>query len=135
MPGPPNPLNQRKQKAVTAILGCPTLVAADREADIPKSTLYRWLAQDDFQWHLRQARRRSFSRMIGRLQQVSERAVAALDSVMADEKAAPATRVNAARAALRYSYHGIEVDDFEQRLSDLEHSRQLIEEENMNDRR
>jgi hypothetical protein len=40
---------------------------------------------------------------------------------MHDNNASPASRVSAARAALRFACHGIEIADFEERLAALEH--------------
>jgi hypothetical protein len=38
---------------------------------------------------------------------------------MHDNNASPASRVSAARAALRFACHGIEITDFEERLARL----------------
>ena len=85
-------------------------------------TLHRWLTQPAFQAELRLARSRVFCHAFGHLQQVASRAVDALDRAMHDKNASPASRVSAARAALRFACHGIEIADFEERLAALEQS-------------
>ncbi len=94
-----------------------------RDTGVSERTLRRWMIQPKFQSELRRARRQALNRAVGRLQQVAERAVDALDQVMRDEKATPAHRVSAARTALRFACHGAEIDDFEERLSALEEFR------------
>ena len=46
-----------KDRAIAALLTSRTIVAAARKADISERTLRRWLKKDDFQSHLRRARR------------------------------------------------------------------------------
>ena len=120
-------ISPNQDRAIAALLTSRTIVAAARKADVGERTLRRWLKKDDFQSHLRRARRQAFSRSIGRLQQVAADAISTLGRIMNDEKASPATRVSAARTVLQFGYHGVEVDDFEQRLAELERIKRLIE--------
>ncbi len=122
-------LSPRQERAIGALLTAPTIVQAAQETGISERTLRRWTTQPAFQSELRRARRQALGRAVGRLQQVAERAVDALDQVMQDEKASPANRVSAARTALRFACHGAEIDDFEERLSALEQIRKDDEED------
>ena len=113
-------LTIRQEKAITALLSCRTVAEAAKLAQVGERSIYRWLKQDTFQSPLRRARRQALSQALGRLQQVADRAVDTLDTILDDKKATTASRVSAVRAALRYACHGIEIDDFEERLAAVE---------------
>ena len=114
-------MSQKQVRAISALITAPTIADAAWQADVSTRTIDRWLTQRSFQAELRLARSRVFCHAFGHLQQVASRAVAALDRVMHDNNASPASRVSAARAALRFACHGIEIADFEERLAALEH--------------
>jgi hypothetical protein len=116
-------LTLKQQKGLAALLTCSTLVEAAKEAGVGERSLRRWLKQDTFRTALRHARSDAISQAGGRLQRTTARAVAVLDKIIRDEKATAATRVSAVRTALRYAYHSVEVEDFEERLSALERAR------------
>ena len=115
-----NDLTIRQDKAIAALLTCRTIAEAAKLAEVGERSIYRWLKQDTFQSHLRRARRQALSQALGRLQQVADRAVDTLDTILDDKKATTAGRVSAVRAALHYACHGIEIDDFEERLTAVE---------------
>ena len=122
-------LTIRQEKAITALLSCRTVAEAAKLAQVGERSIYRWLKQDTFQSHLRRARRQALSdRLSGRLQQVADRAVDTLDTILDDKKATTASRVSAVRAALRYACHGIEIDDFEERLAAVERAQKTNKE-------
>jgi hypothetical protein len=121
MSKPHRELSQKQVRAISALITAPTIADAAWQADVSTRTIDRWLTQRSFQAELRLARSRVFCHAFGHLQQVASRAVAALDRVMHDNNASPASRVSAARAALRFACHGIEIADFEERLAALEH--------------
>ena len=114
-------LSQKQVRAISALITAPTIADAAWQADVSTRTIDRWLTQRSFQAELRLPRSRVFCHAFGHLQQVASRAVAALDRVMHDNNASPASRVSAARAALRFACPGIEIADFEERLAALEH--------------
>ena len=116
----PKDLTIRQEKAIAAMLSCQTVAEAAKLAQVGERSIYRWLKQDTFQSQLRRARRRALSESLGRLQQVADRAVDTLDTILQNEKATTASRVSAVRAALRFACHGIEIDDFEERLTAVE---------------
>ena len=123
-----NDLTIRQDKAVAALLTCRTIAEAAKLAEVGERSIYRWLKQDTFQSHLRRARRQALSQALGRLQQVAHRAVDTLDTILDDKKATTAGRVSAVRAALRYACHGIEIDDFEERLTAVERAQKTNKE-------
>ena len=121
-------LTIRQEKAIAALLSCRTVAEAAKLAQVGERSIYRWLKQDTFQSHLRRARRQALSQALGRLQQVADRAVDTLDTILDDKKATTASRVSAVRAALRYACHGIEIDDFEERLAAVEQAQKTNKE-------
>ena len=123
-----NDLTIRQDKAIAALLTCRTIAEAAKLAEVGERSIYRWLKQDTFQSHLRRARRQALSQALGRLQQVADRAVDTLDTILDDKKATTAGRVSAVRAALRYACHGIEIDDFEERLTTVERAQKTNKE-------
>ena len=121
-------LTIRQEKAIAALLSCRTVAEAAKLAQVGERSIYRWLKQDTFQSHLRRARRQALSQALGRLQQVADRAVDTLDTTLQNEKATTASRVSAVRAALRFACHGIEIDDFEERLTAVERAQKTNKE-------
>ena len=121
-------LTVRQEKAIAALLSCRTVAEAAKLAQVGERSIYRWLKQDTFQSHLRRARRQALSESLGRLQQVADRAVDTLDTILDDKKATAASRVSAVRAAFRFACHGIEIDDFEERLAAVERAQKTNKE-------
>ena len=68
----------------------------------------------------RLARRESFSQSIARLQHASNAAVGTLLRVMTDREATPSSRVRAAEVVLQTAFRGMEMEDIEARVSELE---------------
>jgi len=113
-------LTRKQEQAVAALLVYPTLEEAAEAAGISKATLWRWTQRDDFQAIYRAARRRAVSQAIGRLQQASQKAVNALEEVMADSGCPPAARVSAAKTVLEFSIRGLELEDLASRVEAIE---------------
>ena len=107
-------------RAIAALLSAPSIVAAARVAKVPRRTLHHWLRQTSFREVLREARRDVMAQTTTRLQRLSDLAAAALETVIQDQKAPPATRVSAARTALALSYRSLELDDIDERLRNVE---------------
>ena len=113
-------LTIKQEWAIAALLSCQSVAQTAKLALVGERSIFRWLKQDAFQSHLRRARRQALSGVLGRLQQVADRAVDTLDAILQNEQATTASRVSAVQAALRYACHGIEIDDFEERLAVVE---------------
>lgn len=74
-------LTARQERAVLALLAEPSVsaaAAAAAAADVPESTLYRWLSDPPFRNRLRSARREVFDRGFDALARSSAEAVEAL---------------------------------------------------------
>jgi hypothetical protein len=113
-------LTERQFRAIAALLTAPNITAAARLAQVPRRTLHDWFRQSAFQNALRNARRDAMTQTTTRLQHLSDLATEALETVIQDKKAPPATRVSAARTALALSYRSLELDDLDERLANVE---------------
>jgi hypothetical protein len=113
-------LTEPQFRAIAALLTSPNISAAARLAQVPRRTLYDWFRQDAFQQALRNARHDAMAQTTTRLQYLSDLATEALETVIQDKKAPPATRVSAARTALALSYRSLELDDIDARLRNVE---------------
>ena len=83
-------------------------------------TLWRWMQKPEFAEAYRKARREAFSQSVARLQHASNAAVGTLLRVMTDREAPAASRVRAADVVLQGALRGMEVEDIEARVSELE---------------
>ncbi len=113
-------LTPKQEKAITALLAQPTIEAAAASLGINPATVHRWLGEPAFVEAYRSARRDAVGQAVTRLQQVSGAAVAVLVQVMADKAAPAATRVNAAKTVLEFSFRAVELEDLAERIAALE---------------
>jgi hypothetical protein len=116
------PLNPKQDKALVALLTEPTISAAAKKAGIGERTLHTWLGEEEFATAYRTARRQAVGQAIGRLQQVSSKAVDALLEVIDTEytPAPPAVRVSAACKILDLALKATELEDLAERIAILE---------------
>jgi transposase-like protein len=113
------------EEAIAALLTQRSVEDAARAVGIATRTLLRWLKQPEFKAAYRQARREAFSQSIARLQQASGAAVSTLLKVMVDANTPASTRVRAADSILNHGASGIELEDIEVRLAELERAAEL----------
>lgn len=111
---------RKKEKAIAALLTTDTVEQAASVAGIAESTLYRWLREPVFLEQYRKARKAAVDQAISTLQERANKAAKALIDIAEDQEMPPSTRVAAAREILQTSIKGIERDDFERRLEELE---------------
>jgi len=111
---------RKKEKAIAALLTTDTIEQAANVAGIAESTLYRWLREPVFLEQYRKARKAAVDQAISTLQERANKAAKALIDIAEDQEMPPSTRVAAAREILQTSIRGIERDDFERRLEELE---------------
>jgi len=89
-------------------------------AGVGERTLYRWLQEPVFLEQYRKARKTALDQAISTLQERSNAAARALVDIVEDQEMPPSTRVAAAREIIQASIKGVERDDFESRLEELE---------------
>jgi hypothetical protein len=85
------------------------------------ATLWRSMQKPAFAETLRHARRDAFSQALARLQHAADAAVNPLLRVMTDREAPAASRVRA-DVVLQATIRGMEVEDIEVRVTELEHA-------------
>ena len=112
--------SRKRQAAIAALLGSPTLAHAAQTAGIGESTLLRWLREEGFLREYRLAQREALAQAIATLQAASAAAVTVLRAAMLDQTATAAARIAAARVILEYSFRGAEIADLEERLALIE---------------
>lgn len=105
---------------IVALLEHPTLDKAASVLGVSDVTLWRCLEKPEFAEAFRKARREAFSQSIARLQHASNAAVGTLLRVMTDREPPAASRVRAADVVLQTALRGMEIEDIDARLRQLE---------------
>ena len=113
-------LNARQERAIAALLVEPTVTAAAAKANVPERTLYRWLDEPAFTAAYRAVRRKAVKQTVARLQRASAPVVSILLQLAASEQTPAAARIAACRAVLEYTFKAVELEDLDERLSELE---------------
>ena len=120
MVGHGSKFGRKKEAAITALLTHRNIEDAAHATGIGTQTLLRWLRLPEFESAYREARRNTFSQSIARLQQASSAAVSTLLKAMIDPHAPAASRIRAADCVLGHTAKGIELEDIEVRVRELE---------------
>lgn len=84
------------------------------------NTLLRWLQVPEFQNEYRKARREAVHQFVARMQQATGAAAITVLKLMTDQNVPPAVRLRAAECVFDHAIKGVELDDIEARLSELE---------------
>jgi hypothetical protein len=113
-------LEQKQEKAISALLQAQSLREAAKEAGISEATLHRWLKLEAFQEAYRAAKREVVNFAICRLQRSSGKAVETLEGIMKGAGNPATSKVSAAKIVLEMALKGVEVEDLERRIADLE---------------
>jgi hypothetical protein len=113
-------LNPKQEIAIAALISRNTIKDAAAAANVSEVTLWRWMKQPAFKRAYTEARWRAVQQAIAILQNATSTAAIVLHKVAEDEDADPRVRVYASRAILHNAMKGIELEDQEQRLNELE---------------
>ena len=114
-------LSDAQQRAIGALLTTRTIKDAAQSARVGRTTLFRWLREDeDFRRCLQAARRNALGQATARLQRMAVNSVDSLQQIIADDKSSTASRVSGIRATLDYAYRAIELEEIEERLTRIE---------------
>ena len=114
-------LKPKQEKLIIALMSKSTTEEAIEEAGINRSTAYRYMKDPVFSGEYRRIRSEAMQQVTSKLQQASILAVETLLDVMADkELSTSSSRVQASRTVLENAYKGIEMDDLQQRIEQLE---------------
>jgi hypothetical protein len=111
---------RKKEAAIAALLTSRNVEEAAKTIGVGTNTLLRWLEIPEFKKAYLGARRKAVSQAIARVQQTTGPAVSTLQKLMVDPKTSDAVKARIAVAILALSIKGVETEDFEVRLLDLE---------------
>lgn len=118
MKGHGEKLTRKQEQAIAALLSEATVAAAAEKAGVGEVTLYRWLKLPGFVGAYRTARREVVEKAIAQLQDSSWAAAATLLRLLGSPS--DSVRLRAAQTILDQANKGLELIDFEERLSALE---------------
>ena len=124
-----NKLTPKQESAILALLSSRSVEEASKIADIALRTLYRWLADPEFNKAYRRAKRAAFGQAISRLQQGSAAAATVMLKLMVDGTVPPSTRLRAADCVFGHARNAIETEEIEARVAALEQAAELSGEE------
>jgi hypothetical protein len=111
---------RKKEEAVAALLTHKSVEDAARSVGLNPNTLLKWLQVPEFRALYLKARREAASQAIARIQQGMGAAAITMLKLMTDPNVPAAVRLRAAEAVVGFGLKGIEVEDIEVRLAELE---------------
>lgn len=113
-------MTPRQQRAIQALLECPTRRAAAEKAGISESTLRSYFQNPEFVSAYQQAAREALEHATRRAEAAAGEAVDVLRSIMSDDNELAGPRVSAADKVLGYALKLTEQNDILSRLDKLE---------------
>jgi len=120
MVGSGSKFTRKNEEAIAALLTQRSLEDAAKTAGIGKQTLLRWLKLPEFQAAYREARRQAVQQAVARLQQATGAAAITVLKLMTDPNVPAAVKLRAAECVFAHAIKGIELEDIETRLTELE---------------
>lgn len=114
-------MNPKQERFAIALMSTNTIKDAYTMAKITNSTAHKYLNDPDFSAYYMQLRREAMAQATNKLQQSAILAIETLKNVMEDaENSTSSARVQAARTVLENAYRGLEIDDIQHRIEQLE---------------
>jgi len=117
--------SRKKEEAIAALLSHRSVEDAARAAGLNPNTLLRWLQTPEFGKEYRKARREAVHQSVARLQQATGAAATTVLKLMTDMNIPAAVRLRAAECVFDRAFKGIELEDIEARVSELERATEL----------
>src|SRR5580765_724891 len=111
---------RKKEEAIAALLSQRSVEDAARVAKIGVNTLLRWLQLPEFRDAYLKARREAVGQSIARMQQATGAAAITVLKLMTDPNVPAAVKLRAAECVFAHAIKGIELEDIETRLTELE---------------
>ena len=111
---------RKKEQAIAALLNHRNIEEAARAIGIGPATLLRWMKEPEFDAAYREARRQSVHQSVARMQQATGAAGITILKLMTDPNVPAAVRLRAAECVFDHAIKGIELEDIETRLTELE---------------
>ena len=113
-------LTPRHHRAIAALMTEQSIHRAAEVAGVCEKTLHVWLSLPHFSAEYRRVRREAFRQAVSLSQRYATAAVVSLAKILADAKAPYSAKVSAAQALLKFGRDGIEIEDLEVRVDELE---------------
>lgn len=110
----------KKDKFMRYLLTENTKESAIKRAGVSSTTAYRWLRDSEFNKQLIELRRELMSEVTCQLQKEAMTAVKVLSEIMSDQEAPEYARISAAKSILDNAYKGLELEDVQVRLDQIE---------------
>ncbi|MDP8988942.1 MAG: helix-turn-helix domain containing protein [Acidobacteriota bacterium] len=111
---------RKKEEAIAALLSHRSVDEAARAVGLTPNTLLRWLQMPEFRKEYRKARREAVHQSIARLQQATGAAATIVLKLMTDPNVPAAVKLRAAECVFDRAFKGVELEDIEARVSELE---------------
>lgn len=111
---------RKKEEAIAALLSQKSIEDAARVAKIGTNTLLRWLQVPEFRDAYLKARRDAVHQSVARMQQATGAAAITILKLMTDPNVPAAVRLRAAECVFDHAIKGVELEDIESRVSELE---------------
>jgi hypothetical protein len=120
MAGHGEKFGRKQEEAIVALLTHRTIEEAAEAARIGTRTLLRWLKLPEFRAEYLKARREAVHQAVARLQQATGAASLTILKLMTDANVPAAVRLRAAECVFVHAIKGIEVEDIDARVAELE---------------
>ena len=111
---------RKMEQAIAALVTRPSIEDAARIAGVGEKTLRRWMQDPEFNAPYLRARREGVIQAIARMQQATGAAGTVALKLMSDPNVPAAVRLRAAEFVFDRAIKGVELEDIEVRLSQLE---------------
>jgi transposase-like protein len=111
---------RKKEEAIAALLSHKSVEEAARAVDLDPNTLLRWLQLPEFKAEYLKARREAVDQSVARMQQATGAAAITVLKLMTDTNVPAAVRLRAAECVFDQAIKGVEREDIEARVSELE---------------
>jgi hypothetical protein len=116
---------RKMESAIAALVTRPSIEDAARHAGVAEKTLRRWMREPDFNAQYLRARREGVTQAVARMQQATGAAGTVALKLMTDPNVPAAVRLRAAEFVFDRAIRGIEIEDLDARLSELERAAEV----------
>jgi transposase-like protein len=120
MVGSGSKFTRKKEAAIAALLTQRSVEDAARAVGLGTQTLLRWMKIPEFIKEYRNARREAVQQAVARMQQATGAAGTVVLKLMTDPNVPAAVKLRAAECVFDRAMKGIELEDIEVRVAELE---------------
>ena len=113
-------MTTRQNLAMEALISAPSIEAAAQACGLSRSTLERYMQDNEFRAEYERRRGDSLNAACTALQEAMSEAVSVLTAIMKEDATSPAARIQAARSVLEYGMKLTELTDLAARVAALE---------------